>query len=128
MRFLLDTHAFLWAITADSKLSRKAARLFSEPTNEALLSVASVWEIIIKAQRGKLIVPKPAAVYLSEQIRTTAVLLLPITLRHVLRIDALPMHHRDPFDRILLAQAIEEAIPLLTAGRHFAPYGVEIIW
>jgi PIN domain nuclease of toxin-antitoxin system len=93
-----------------------------------LLSVASIWEIVVKAARGKLPFPQPAARYLREQIRQTRVEVLPIILSHVFRLESLPMRHRDPFDRILVAQALEERIPLVSRDRILRAYGVELLW
>jgi PIN domain nuclease of toxin-antitoxin system len=93
-----------------------------------LLSVASVWEIVVKATGCKLPFPEPVAPYIREQIRQTRVEVLPIVLSHVLRLESLPMRHRDPFDRILVAQALEERIPLVSRDRTLGGYGVEILW
>ena len=128
MKLLLDTHAFLWIVGDDARLSQAARNAFRSPQNEVWLSVASIWEIVVKAARGKLAFPQPAAHYLREQIRQTRVDVLPISLSHVLKLESLPMRHRDPFDRILVAQALEEGIPLLTRDRMLGAYGVEILW
>jgi len=128
MKVLLDTQAFLWLLSGDSQLSDPARKIFSNPDNEILLSVASVWEIVVKAQRGKLSFPQPAAPYIRQQIRKTCIEVLPISLAHVLRVEKLPTHHRDPFDRILLAQAVEERIPIMSTDRAFQAYPVEIVW
>ncbi len=128
MKLLLDTHAFLWILSDDARLSQAARNAFRSPQNEVLLSVASIWEIVVKATRGKLPFPQPAAPYLHEQIRQTRVAVLPIILSHVLRLESLPMRHRDPFDRILVAQALEEQIPLVSRDRTLDGYGIEILW
>ncbi len=128
MRILFDTHVFLWAIASDSRLSLKASATFADTETEALLSVATIWEILVKTQRGKLPFPNPAGPYLRDQIQRTSMSILPVALEHVLRIEKLPMHHRDPFDRILIAQAIAESVPIVTADRQFARYDVETIW
>jgi PIN domain nuclease of toxin-antitoxin system len=128
VKLLLDTHAFLWAITDDPKLSEKARRMFTSNDNELLLSVASVWEILVKVQIGKLPLPKPAADYLRQQLTKNAVVILPIQLRHALRLEQLPPHHRDPFDRILIAQSLEEELPILTADPLMKNYSATIMW
>jgi len=128
VKLLLDTHAFLWILGDDARLSQAARNAFSSPQNEVLLSVASIWEIVVKAASGKLAFPQPAAPYLREQIRQTRLEVLPIVLSHVLRLESLPMRHRDPFDRILVAQALEERIPLVSRDRTLRTYGVEILW
>jgi len=127
MRALLDTHTFLWAIADDQRLSRRAQKIFTGP-NDLWLSAASVWEILIKVQTGKLPLPQPAGPYLVKQAAGNRIEVLPITLDHVLRIESLTMHHRDPFDRVLIAQSIEEKLPLVTADPHFARYPIEVIW
>ena len=128
MKVLLDTHAFLWAITEDSRLSQTARRVFTSAENEILISVASIWEILVKAEAGKLPFPRPSGSYLRTQLKKTSVRVLPILLPHVLRIEDLPIHHRDPFDRIILAQAIEERLPLMSADEKFRLYPVELLW
>jgi PIN domain nuclease of toxin-antitoxin system len=127
MRALLDTHAFLWAIADDKRLSRRAQKIFTGP-NDLWLSAASVWEILIKVQAGKLPLPQPSGPYLVKQAAENRVEVLPITLDHILRIESLTMQHRDPFDRILIAQSIEEKLPLITADPQFERYPVELIW
>jgi len=128
VKLLLDTHTFLWIVGDDARLSPAARSAFRNPQNEVLLSIASIWEILVKAALGKLPFPRPAASYLREQIRHTRVEVLPIMLAHVLRLERLPMRHRDPFDRILVAQALEERIPLVSRDRTLSAYGVEILW
>jgi PIN domain nuclease of toxin-antitoxin system len=127
MKALLDTHTFLWAIAEDRKLSRRAKQIYTG-SNDLRLSVASVWEILIKAQAGRLSLPKPVGPYLVKKLVQDQIELLPVTLDHVLGIEALPPHHRDPFDRLLIAQSIEEEWPIVTADPWFARYPVEVIW
>jgi len=127
MRALLDTHTFLWAISEGGKLSRRAQQIFTGP-NELWLSVASVWEILIKVKTGRLLLPEPSGPYLVKKLGENRIEVLAIKLDHVLRIETLPLHHRDPFDRILVAQSIEEKLPLITADPIFEHYSVELIW
>lgn len=128
MKVLLDTHAFLWIIGDDPRLSPAARDIFLRPENEIALSVASVWEILVKTANGKFALPQPAGPFLRAEVRKNSVTVLPILLRHVLRIEQLPSHHRDPFDRIIVAQAIEEEIPLVSADSKFSAYPVELLW
>lgn len=128
MKLLLDTHVFLWLIADDSRLSTTASRLILSSDNELCLSTASVWEIFLKTQIGKLPIPKPVGAFLRTQLAENAISTLPLTLGHVLSLESIPMHHRDPFDRILIAQALTESIPILTADRQFGRYEVETIW
>jgi|HubBroStandDraft_2_1064218.scaffolds.fasta_scaffold223212_2 PIN domain nuclease of toxin-antitoxin system len=127
MKALLDTHTFLWAIAEERKLSRRAQQVFTGPNN-LWLSVASVWEILIKTKAGKLSMPKPVGPYLVKKLAQNQIELLPITLDHVLKIESLSPHHRDPFDRLLIAQSIEEGWPIITADPWFARYPVDVIW
>jgi PIN domain nuclease of toxin-antitoxin system len=127
MKALLDTHTFLWAISDDPRLSRRAQKTFTGP-NDLWLSVASIWEILIKAQTGKLPLPGPAGPYLVRKLGENRIEVLPIKLDHVLAIEKLAEHHRDPFDRILVAQSIEEDLPLITADPIFELYPVDVIW
>ncbi len=126
MKILLDTHTLLWALTDESKLSERARKLL--PQSDTWLSVASLWEILIKAQIGKIVMPRPTGAFLMSQLKLNGVQLLRVTADHVLRIESLPDHHRDPFDRMLIAQSIEERIPLVSADRIFSSYPVEVIW
>lgn len=127
MRSLLDTQAFLWAIAGDPKLSPKAQDVFAGPS-DLFLSVASVWEILIKVNTGKLLLPKPSGPYLVKKLGENRIEVLPITLDHVLGIEMLPVHHRDPFDRILIAQSVKERLPIVTSDPLFARYPIELIW
>jgi PIN domain nuclease of toxin-antitoxin system len=127
MRALLDTHTFLWAISDDPRLSRRAQQTFTGP-NDLWVSVASIWEILIKVKAGKLPVPLPAGPYLVKKLGENRIEVLPIKLDHVLRIESLVVHHRDPFDRILIAQSLEEKLPIVTSDPWFDRYPVRVIW
>lgn len=127
MKALLDTHTFLWAISDDPRLSRWAQKTFTGP-NDLWLSVASIWEILIKVQTGRLPLPEPAGPYVVRKLGENRIEVLPIKLDHVLAIEKLAEHHRDPFDRILIAQSTEENLPLITADPIFERYPVEVIW
>ncbi len=127
MKALLDTHTFLWAIADDPKLSPKAKKIFTGPS-DLWLSAASVWEILSRVQAGKLPLPVPAGPYIVREMAKNHVELLPINLDHVLRLESLPVHHRDPFDRVLIAQSIEEDLPIVTGDSHFARYAVQVLW
>jgi PIN domain nuclease of toxin-antitoxin system len=127
MKALLDTHAFLWAIAEERKLSRRAQQIFSGP-NHLWLSVVSIWEILIKVQVGKLALPEPAGPYVVRKLAENRIEVLEVRLDHILRIESLPSHHRDPFDRMLMAQSLEEKLPLITSDPLFEKYEVELIW
>lgn len=127
MRTLLDTHAFLWGIAGDRRMSQRARDIFIGPSRLSL-SLASIWEILIKVQVGKLNLPLPSGPYLIGKLAENRIETLPISLDHLLRFERLPVHHRDPFDRMLIAQAVEEGWPIITADSHFSRYPVEVIW
>jgi PIN domain nuclease of toxin-antitoxin system len=128
MRVLLDTHTFLWWNTDDPRLSPKARELIADGRNEIYLSVASAWEIAIKAARGSLILPEPPEQYVPSRLRLHRMLVLTIQLRHALTVYDLPMIHRDPFDRLLIAQSRAEDLPLLTIDPDITQYGVAVVW
>ncbi len=113
-------------IAERERFSAETAALLENPANDLLLSAASSWEIAIKHFLGKLTLPAPPAKYVPEQIARTGVRPLPVEHSHALRVAELPSHHRDPFDRLLVAQAELEGATLLTADRQFAPYGIPI--
>jgi PIN domain nuclease of toxin-antitoxin system len=126
MRILLDTHTFLWGLSDVDKLSERVRKLL--PAAEAWFSVASLWEILIKSQSGKLPLPQPTGPYVMAKLAFNGVKILPVTPSHVLRIESLPMRHRDPFDRMLIAQSLEEKLPIVTSDAVFQRYDVQIIW
>jgi PIN domain nuclease of toxin-antitoxin system len=126
MKILLDTHTFLWGITDESKIPRKVRSLIL--AEEPWISVASIWEILTKVQLGKLALPVPTGTFLLSRLSSNGVQILPVTVRHVLQVEQMELHHRDPFDRLLIAQCIEEKWPIVTADPWFASYPVEAIW
>lgn len=127
MRILLDTQVWLWMLAAPERLSKRSRALVVSPGNELLLSAASSWEIAIKHGLGKIQLPEPAAKYIPRMIASTSVNPLHVHHRHALHVALLPMHHRDPFDRLLVAQAQLEDVPILTADRSFANYDIEVL-
>jgi PIN domain nuclease of toxin-antitoxin system len=128
MRLLLDTHAFLGWVLDDARLSPAARDLIADPTAEILFSAVSAWEIAIKARTGRLDLPEDVPAFVHDQVRRNRFRVLAVELPHALRVHALPEHHRDPFDRLLVAQAQVEAVPLLSRDRQLARYGVELRW
>jgi PIN domain nuclease of toxin-antitoxin system len=115
LRLLLDTHIFLWFAFGSPKLSQSARELIEDPAHETLLSIASVWETSIKVGIGKLQIKQPVEEFFREQMVRQGIGLLPITMEHAARVSLLPTHHRDPFDRLLVAQSLTEYIPILSA-------------
>ncbi len=127
MRVILDSHIFLWAITDDERLAQAHREVFLAEGAELYLSVASVWEILIKCGIGKLALPKPAAKYLSTQLEKNRIGVLGIQMHHLAKLEDLPPLHRDPFDRMIAAQAIAEKMPVLSVDPQLAAYGVRVI-
>jgi PIN domain nuclease of toxin-antitoxin system len=128
MRILLDTHALLWAITADNKLSRRARELFLDEGNDLHVSVASLWEIVTKVLVGKLNLPGPIEGYLSKHLYENRIEMMPIRAEHAFRLSTLPLIHRDPFDRMIVAQSLHENIPILSNDELLRRYSAELIW
>ena len=127
-RLLLDTHSFLWFVTADPKLRASAQRLIATGANEPLLSVASVWEIAIKVSIRRLPLPEPLRTFIPEELRVNRIGVLPIELSHTFEVARLPFHHRDPFDRLLIAQALVENLPIISVDTVFDSYPVQRLW
>jgi PIN domain nuclease of toxin-antitoxin system len=128
VRLLLDTHAFLWWVAASGELSRKARSAVGSARNECYVSVASAWEIAIKVSLGKLRIDGALDRFLPEQLAANGFRALAIDLKHAARVATLPFHHRDPFDRLLVAQALEEDLAMVTADPVIAKYGVNRVW
>jgi PIN domain nuclease of toxin-antitoxin system len=126
VRLLLDTRAFLWAATSPERLGRHE-ELVGDPATTRLLSAASSWEIAIKHGLGKLVLPEPPGAYVPEAMRRLIVDGLPVEHAHALAVAALPSHHRDPFDRLLVAQARQLGLPILSADPVFDAYDVEVL-
>ncbi|MHB8356936.1 MAG: type II toxin-antitoxin system VapC family toxin [Vulcanimicrobiaceae bacterium] len=127
MRFLLDTHAFLWTLLHKNKITPKIWAQLEAVDNQLFLSAASAWEIAIKVALGKLVIPGDPAVYVPRRARQANILSLPITEDHALAVRALPMHHGDPFDRLLVAQAQLESLTIVTADPQFTKYDVNCL-
>jgi PIN domain nuclease of toxin-antitoxin system len=127
-RLLLDTHVFLWWINDDQNLTTVARQAITEANNECYLSLASCWEMAIKSSLGKLRLTKPVGRFVSEQLAANGFTLLNIELRHTAKIEKLPFHHRDPFDRLLIAQAITDKLIMVSADSVFSDYGINLLW
>lgn len=128
MRVLLDTHAYLWFLAGDERLRLRGRDLITDPAPDLLFSVASLWEIAIKHSLGKLPLSQPFADTFPSVLDRDRVQVLPIEARHLARLVELPHHHRDPFDRLIVAQVIAEGVPVLTRDGAFAAYPAETIW
>jgi PIN domain nuclease of toxin-antitoxin system len=127
MKVLLDTHTFIWWDSDPSKLSAQVLTLLQDPATTVFLSVVSVWEMLIKRQLGKLTLRMPLATLVAQQ-QANGIQILSITLGHVLAVESLPTPHKDPFDRLLVAQANVEGTVLLSADSVFAQYPVNVLW
>lgn len=128
MNLLLDTHALLWFLNDDPLLSATAKGLIEDPANRKFVSIATCWEIAIKVGVRKLDLGEPATTFLPRELASNLFDLLEIKLQHATFIESLPPHHRDPFDRLLVAQATIESIPIVSADAAFDPYGVNRLW
>ena len=128
MRALLDSHALIWAADNPARMSAPAMQVLQNPSNEILISTATIWEIAIKVSLGKLTLSLSYRQWMDRAIADLNLVLLPITLDHAECQSNLPFHHRDPFDRLLADQAIAENIPLISDDGSFDPYGVNRVW
>lgn len=128
MRLLLDSHALIWSTVEPHRLSRRAHQFFVTPGNELIVSIVSLWEMTIKMAQGKL-APMGASIEdVVDALHTRGIEILPVRTAHLIRLETLPLHHRDPFDRLLIAQAIEENLAVLTDDTHFRRYPVKAVW
>ena len=128
MNLLLDTHSFLWFISGNPNLSPTARTLIEDASNQPFLSIASLWEMAIKLSIGKLNLAQPFEVLIPQQMHLNGIKPLSIEIENVAIVSKLPFHHRDPFDRLLIAQAIGEQIPIVSADAVFDAYGIQRLW
>jgi PIN domain nuclease of toxin-antitoxin system len=128
MKLLLDTHTFLWLVEGSPNLSTTAQAALADPGHEVYLSVASIWELAIKVGNKKLVLSEPLDVFVGKWTVTYQLAQLPIDTPHALAVAGLPDHHRDPFDRILIAQALVTGMTVVSADPKFAAYAVPILW
>ena len=130
MKLLLDTHTLLWLASGDAMLTQPARKAIADPANTLTISVATIWEVAIKTTKPQnpLILSEPVNIYLAKCLPTYGIDVLPILQAHALGVMALPDHHRDPFDRIMIAQAICEDMTLVSGDSHAASYPVSLIW
>ena len=128
MKYLLDTHTLLWFLQGDKKLSDKARQFIDNPSNEKFLSVVSLWEIAVKVSLGKLALGKSFERLFPEQLHFNRIQILDITVDSLIKLTTLPFHHRDPFDRLIIAQAFVEEPPIIGADTAFDAYGINREW
>lgn len=127
MKILLDTHVFIWAIMESNKLTAVHRSGFLNKDNDLFLSTASLWEAVIKSGLGKLSMPKPATKYLLSQMEKSRISILPILSAHLTELESLPPVHRDPFDRMIVAQARSERMSLMSGDPVMKEYGVKLL-
>jgi len=127
LNLIADTHVVLWALLRPGELDRKAARALRSPSSEVYVSAASLWEMAIKAELGKLRLPGPPAEWLPGALARTGIQVLAVEGSHALAAGALPPHHRDPFDRMIVAQALAESLTVVTRDARLAAYGVAVL-
>ncbi len=128
MRLLLDTHTLLWSLREDEKLAPAVRQLIQDSNNVLLISPASFWELAIKVSLGKLDLRIPVVELMREATTVLGAIILPIEPKHIAPLETMEFHHRDPFDRILIAQAMVEGIGLVSADKVFDAYGVSRVW
>jgi PIN domain nuclease of toxin-antitoxin system len=128
VRLLLDTHTIFWALEEPAKVGAAAMTAMADPANDRLLSAATVWELAIKFGQGKIVLSLPYRKWMEKAIADLVLTILPITVDYAERQSTLPPHHKDPFDRLMIAQALVEGIPIVSADVAFDPYGVTRIW
>jgi PIN domain nuclease of toxin-antitoxin system len=128
MRHLVDAHSLIWALDDPRKLGIRAVAVLEDPANDLIVSAGTIWELSIKVGLGKLSLSLPYRVWMEKALIDLALVVSPITLEVAERQMALPLHHRDPFDRLLVAQCLVEAIPIVSADSVLEQYGVGRIW
>ena len=128
MRILLDTSTFIWFIGGNKKLSEKAREVIENFENELCMSVASLWEMAIKTGIGKLELSAPFDKLIPKEIKINEISIIQIELPHLYKMMELPLHHRDPFDRLIIAQGIFEQLPIICCDKMFRHYDIDIIW
>ena len=128
MKVLVDTHTFIWALMHDRRLSPRSKQILTSDEHELFFSLVSLWEFAIKIKTGKLNALGSSVAYLRDEMENYSMQLLPIRYEHILQLEALPVHHSDPFDRLLIAQAITESLPILTHDARFSAYPAKILW
>ncbi len=127
MRLLLDRHIFLWFVMAPNNLSAAALAAIQRTDNQIYLSLVSAWEMSIKSGLGKMTLTQSIEPFVQDQARRNRFEILPITLGHIAAVERLPLHHRDPFDRLLIAQSMTEELPLISADHIFSQYPITLI-
>lgn len=127
MNYLIDTHILLWLLDDESAIPASTLTQVKDPANQVFVSMATIWEIAIKRSLGKLIISQPTQTIIDE-LALSGIVLLPILPSHIVQVEALPFHHRDPFDRIIIAQALAESCVVISKDINFPLYSVPLLW
>jgi PIN domain nuclease of toxin-antitoxin system len=128
VRLLLDTHTLIWSIEDLTRLSAPALAAIQDPANDRVMSAATIWELSIKVGQGRIALSLPYRQWMGRAIADLKLTILPVTVEYADRQSTLPPHHKDPFDRLMIAQALVEGIPIISVDAAFDPYGVTRIW
>ncbi len=128
MKYLIDTHTLLWIVTKNKKLSKKVKDIYLNSENQIFISLASLWEMAIKINLKKLSINEPLKDFVKNQIKSNDINILDIKTKHILLLENLPYYHKDPFDRLIISQSINEQIPLLSFDKVFDKYSIKRIW
>ena len=128
MKYLLDTHTLLWIISNDQKLSEKTKKIYLNTENIIFFSLASIWEMAIKINLKKLSIEEPLKDFIQSQIKSNDIKILNIEIKHILSLENLPYYHRDPFDRLIISQSMNENIQILSSDKVFDLYPIKRIW
>ena len=128
MKLLLDAHTFLWFVWDEAQLTNNAKALIVNPTHQKFISAATYWEIAIKVSIGKLDLGEPYRAFMHREIARNNFDLLPVSVDHAAAVSVLPLHHRDPFDRMLIAQAMVEQLPIVSGDSAFEAYPITQLW
>lgn len=128
MRLLVDSHSLIWSLDDPSKLSPAASTALQDPTNTLLVSAATIWEVAIKVSVGKLTLSAAYRDWMDRAIAVLRLTILPLTVEYAAAQTSLPMHHRDPFDRLLIAQALVENVPIISSDAQLDAYGISRVW
>ena len=128
MRVLIDTHVFIWWTSDTKKLSSRVYNLLTDSNNRAYLSIISIWEIQIKLSLGKLQMKRKLSELVDNEINGNRIELLPLSLSHIYALSHLPLYHRDPFDRILIAQSMDTNLPIVSIDEKFDAYNIDRLW
>jgi PIN domain nuclease of toxin-antitoxin system len=128
MKYLLDTCTFIWFVSNSPELNITAKNIIEDENSEILLSIISIWEMSIKNSIGKLEFTKPFEEFIKGQVKLNEIEILELSKEHIFKVNTLPFHHKDPFDRLIIAQSMVENVPIISADPEFVKYPITLIW